>query len=54
MTRRSAHDDTLLAVEGVSVRFGGIRAVSEVSFDVAPGEVVGVRLRWKTHAGISG
>ena len=31
-----------LAVEGVSVRFGGIRAVDHVSFSVAPGEVVGL------------
>jgi branched-chain amino acid transport system ATP-binding protein len=31
-----------LHVDGVSVSFGGIRAVSEVSFDVAPGEVLGL------------
>ncbi|MCB0970692.1 MAG: ATP-binding cassette domain-containing protein, partial [Acidimicrobiales bacterium] len=31
-----------LAVEEVAVTFGGIRAVDEVSFSVAPGEVVGL------------
>ncbi|MEZ5180190.1 MAG: ATP-binding cassette domain-containing protein, partial [Acidimicrobiales bacterium] len=31
-----------LDVSGVSVSFGGIRAVSDVSFQVAPGEVVGL------------
>ena len=31
-----------LSVSGVSVSFGGIRAVSDVSFSVAPGEVVGL------------
>ena len=31
-----------LAVDGVWVRFGGIRAVDEVSFEVAPGEIVGL------------
>ncbi|QXC61236.1 MFS transporter [Aquihabitans sp. G128] len=35
-------DAAALSVEGVSVRFGGIRAVSDVSFSVAPGEVVGL------------
>jgi ABC-type branched-subunit amino acid transport system ATPase component/ABC-type branched-subunit amino acid transport system permease subunit len=31
-----------LAVRGVSVRFGGVVAVDDVSFEVAPGEVVGL------------
>jgi ABC-type branched-subunit amino acid transport system ATPase component len=31
-----------LAVEGVSVSFGGVRALSGVSLEVAPGEIVGV------------
>jgi ABC-type branched-subunit amino acid transport system ATPase component/ABC-type branched-subunit amino acid transport system permease subunit len=31
-----------LEVRGVSVRFGGVLAVDDVSFDVAPGEVVGL------------
>ncbi|MBK6855069.1 MAG: MFS transporter [Microthrixaceae bacterium] len=31
-----------LHVDGVSVSFGGIRAVNEVSFEVAPGEVLGL------------
>lgn len=32
----------LLAVESVSKSFGGLRAVDEVSFTVAPGEIVGL------------
>ncbi|GMU78622.1 MAG: ABC transporter ATP-binding protein [Acidimicrobiia bacterium] len=31
-----------LAMESVSVRFGGIRALADVSFSVAPGEVMGL------------
>lgn len=34
--------DPLLAVEGVSVRYGGVPAVSDVSFDVGRGEIVGL------------
>jgi branched-chain amino acid transport system permease protein len=33
---------TLLAVSGVSVRFGGLQALSNVSFDVREGEIFGV------------
>jgi len=33
---------TLLAIRGVSKFFGGIRALSGVSFDVAAGEIVGI------------
>jgi branched-chain amino acid transport system ATP-binding protein len=45
--RRAEPDDDspslpALEVSEVSVAFGGIRAVDEVSFDVAPGEVVGL------------
>jgi branched-chain amino acid transport system ATP-binding protein len=32
----------LLAVEGVGVRFGGLAAVNGVSFDVRPGEILGL------------
>jgi branched-chain amino acid transport system ATP-binding protein len=32
----------LLAVDGVSVAFGGLRALDDVSFAVGPGEVLGV------------
>jgi branched-chain amino acid transport system ATP-binding protein len=32
----------LLSIQNVSKRFGGLMAVSEVSFDVAPGEIVGL------------
>ncbi|MCB0963301.1 MAG: MFS transporter [Acidimicrobiales bacterium] len=38
----SAEVTSALAVEEVAVAFGGIRAVDEVSFSVAPGEVVGL------------
>ncbi len=31
--------DTLLNVEHVSLRFGGVKAISDVSFDIAKGEV---------------
>ncbi len=31
--------DVLLAVENVSLRFGGVRALSEVSFDIRKGEI---------------
>ena len=33
---------TLLAVRGVGKFFGGVRALSDVSFDVAAGEIVGI------------
>lgn len=33
---------TLLAVENISRRFGGLDALSDVSFDVKPGEIVGI------------
>jgi branched-chain amino acid transport system ATP-binding protein len=36
-----AHGDPRLRVEGVSKTFGGISALSDVSFDVAEGEVLG-------------
>ncbi len=32
----------LLAIEGISVRFGGIIALDDVSFDVAEGEILGL------------
>ena len=31
-----------LAIEGLDVRFGGVRAVRDLSFTVAPGEIVGL------------
>ncbi len=42
MTRGSLHDDALLAVEDVSVRFGGIVALDGVSFAVPRGVVCGL------------
>jgi branched-chain amino acid transport system ATP-binding protein/branched-chain amino acid transport system permease protein len=32
----------LLAVRGLSKRFGGVQAVHDLSFDVAPGEILGL------------
>jgi branched-chain amino acid transport system ATP-binding protein len=32
-------DEVLLAVEGVSLSFGGLRAISDVSFDIRKGEI---------------
>jgi ABC-type branched-subunit amino acid transport system ATPase component len=37
-----AEERAALALEGVSVRFGGIRALVDVSFSVPPGEVMGL------------
>ena len=33
---------TVLSLRGVSKRFGGLRALSDISFDVAAGEIVGI------------
>jgi len=33
---------TLLAVTGLSKRFGGVQAIRDLSFDLAPGEVLGL------------
>ena len=35
----SVGDDILLSVENVSLSFGGVRAISEVSFDIRNGEI---------------
>ncbi|MDD1528989.1 ABC transporter ATP-binding protein [Bradyrhizobium sp. WBOS7] len=42
VTAARTKDAPLLAVDGVSKSFGGLRAVDGVSFAVAPGEIVGV------------
>ena len=34
--------EPILSVEGVSKRFGGVVAVNEASFDVAPGSITGL------------
>ena len=39
---QSANARALLAVSKVSVRFGGIVALDDVSFDIAPGEIAGL------------
>jgi branched-chain amino acid transport system ATP-binding protein len=43
-TGSSTEEDSavLLAAQGVSVRFGGIRAVDDVSLEVRPGEILGL------------
>ena len=35
-------EDRLLAVDGVSVHFGGIVALDGISFDIAPGQIAGL------------
>ncbi len=35
-------NDTILAVQGLTKRFGGLAAVSDISFDVLEGEILGV------------
>ncbi|HET6469493.1 MAG TPA: ABC transporter ATP-binding protein [Geminicoccaceae bacterium] len=37
--RRRAIGEPLLTVEGVSLRFGGVRALSDISFDIRRGEI---------------
>ena len=37
--RAMGRDDVLLAVEGVSLAFGGVKAVADVSFDIRRGEI---------------
>lgn len=37
--RRRAIGEVLLAVERISLRFGGVRALTEVSFDIRKGEI---------------
>ncbi|MRJ77326.1 ATP-binding cassette domain-containing protein [Aeromicrobium sp. SMF47] len=39
---RPVSDERLLSVDGVGVRYGGVVAVDDVSFDVFGGEIVGV------------
>ncbi len=41
-TSAIASEKSLLAVSGVSLRFGGVDALTEVSFDVRPGELFGL------------
>ncbi len=38
----TAHKTPLLSVDGVTVRFGGLTAIDGVSFDVYPGELLGL------------
>jgi sulfate-transporting ATPase len=41
-TDRPASDFGILAVRGVTVRFGGVKALSDVTFDAEPGKVLGI------------
>ena len=41
-SRADERDETILQLEGISVRFGGIVALAEVSFDAKMGEVLGI------------
>ena len=34
--------DTLLSIRDLSIRFGGVAALDRVSFDIAPGQIVGL------------
>jgi branched-chain amino acid transport system ATP-binding protein len=38
----AAAGETLLAVEGISLRFGGVQALNDVSFDIKRGEVTAI------------
>ena len=37
-----AEDDAVLAVEGLTVTFGGVRAVDDLAFSIAPGRLAGL------------
>jgi branched-chain amino acid transport system ATP-binding protein len=39
---RAAEPDAILAVEGLTVRFGGVTALEDVSLEVRPNEILGV------------
>ena len=39
VTRRRRIGDVLLAVDGISLSFGGIKALSDISFDIRKGEI---------------
>jgi branched-chain amino acid transport system ATP-binding protein len=39
VTNKVAPGDTLLAVEGISLSFGGVKAIRNVSFDIKKGEI---------------
>jgi ABC-type branched-subunit amino acid transport system ATPase component/branched-subunit amino acid ABC-type transport system permease component len=42
LTAPKVRSETILKVDGVSVRYGGVVAVDDVSFDVSEGEIVGL------------
>jgi branched-chain amino acid transport system ATP-binding protein len=41
-SRADERDETVLQLEGISVRFGGIVALADVSFDANVGEILGI------------
>jgi branched-chain amino acid transport system ATP-binding protein len=42
LTNRMNSSDTLLSVQDISLQFGGTQALSRVSFDVQPGEILAI------------
>jgi branched-chain amino acid transport system ATP-binding protein len=42
MSQRATNDEPFLSIRGLSVRFGGIVALDNVSFEVAPGQICGL------------
>ena len=41
-TSDASRGETLLTVDGISLRFGGVQAISDVTFDVAKGELFAI------------
>ena len=39
MSRARVFNEVLLAVENISLSFGGVKALSDISFDIAKGEI---------------
>ena len=37
--RKRSFDETLLSVENISLSFGGVKALTDISFDIAKGEI---------------
>ena len=39
MSRQRSFDEVLLAVENISLSFGGVKALTDISFDIRKGEI---------------